>query len=377
MQHNTYLQRGLAMAALFFLPLSALNLGFSITLGDVFLVAAVALNAPYMARFQGFQLCFLAALPFFLISALIDPMGEWTDSVQVIYIFGFVMPFGWCAFVELSTRQIATALIASAALNSIVGIGQFAHVVPLLSTQVAIDYMGGELIRAPGLTGLTTGLAGSLIPIFPLLLKIDPPNARAPTMLLLLAGAASTVSKQAVVAALGIAFYWVMESRRQKMVSLALCATVIFLGLTVKSDGANRLIWQFTDTVVFRYSYADESLDDRLSLAKAAIELLPDCTILGFGKAGAAYETSMIAGNSVHVYMLGAAITGGIPAALFVAIGIIVIFSSLFRDRAYPWLAYLSIGFIAMQSSTLVFVSYQSLLIMVTGAVVAQQSLRS
>ncbi|HLQ45260.1 MAG TPA: hypothetical protein VK137_11065, partial [Planctomycetaceae bacterium] len=65
-----------AQAALFFLPMPALkHPSISLTVADLFLVPAVLLNLGYGLRLQWCQMPLLLALPFNLLSHMLDPSG--------------------------------------------------------------------------------------------------------------------------------------------------------------------------------------------------------------------------------------------------------------------------------------------------------------
>ena len=90
---SSQIQSFCAQAALFFLPLPAIKYTeTSLTLADLFLIPAILLNFGHAMRLHAFQIPFLLALPINLLSHMLDPSGELISILQVIYLWGFLVP---------------------------------------------------------------------------------------------------------------------------------------------------------------------------------------------------------------------------------------------------------------------------------------------
>ena len=138
---TSQIQSFCAQAALFFLPLPAIKYTeTSLTLADLFLIPAILLNFGHAMKLHAFQIPFLLALPINLLSHMLDPDGTLIPVLQMVYLWGFLVPFGWCAFVNLSPQRIAYLLLIASGLSCLVAIGQFTGYMPTLPTQKIIDY---------------------------------------------------------------------------------------------------------------------------------------------------------------------------------------------------------------------------------------------
>ena len=109
-----------AQAALFFFLMPAIKpLGVSLTVADLFLIPAVFLNIGFALRLHFFQFLLLLALPLNLLSHMLDPGGELIPMLQMVYLWGFLVPFGWCAFVTVPKERLALLLLIGASLSSV------------------------------------------------------------------------------------------------------------------------------------------------------------------------------------------------------------------------------------------------------------------
>ena len=106
----TQLQELVAKAALWFLPLTVVNFGVALTLGDVFLIAAILMNFREMLVVRRFQIPFFGVFILMMLSALSDTDITLVRLLQTLYIWGLVLPFGWCAFTNLRMQTIARVL---------------------------------------------------------------------------------------------------------------------------------------------------------------------------------------------------------------------------------------------------------------------------
>lgn len=137
---------------------------------------------------------------------MLDPDGSLIPVFQMAYLWGFLVPFGWCAFVNLSPQRIAYLLLIASGLSCLVAIGQFTGYMPTLPTQKIIDYKDSS--RAAGLVLQCNSLTMALTPCFLLLPHIRQASLRILMLLLLLGGIASTVSKSAIMIVPGLLFYF-------------------------------------------------------------------------------------------------------------------------------------------------------------------------
>ena len=259
-----------AQAALFFLPLPAIKYTeTSLTLADLFLIPAILLNFSHALRLRAFQIPFLLALPINLVSHMLDPDGTLIPILQMVYLWGFLIPFGWCAFVNLSPQRIAYLLLIASGLSCIVAMGQFTGYVETLPTQKIIDYKDSS--RAAGLVLQCNSLTMALTPCFLFLPAVRQASLRIVLLLLLLGGIASTVSKSAILAVPGLLFYFFWREPEKARVLRWLVAASM-LGLLVFNRGASlaELVDKLNAVVEFRLSNADTSIDDRTHLAEVA-----------------------------------------------------------------------------------------------------------
>ena len=365
------LQVACAATALFLLPFPALNFGVSFTFADVFLVTAVLLNATQLVRLQAFQVPFLMALPLFVISTLLDPDGGLIELVQVLYIWGFVVPFGWVAFTGLGIRRIVLIVLASAVTNAVVAVGQGAGYVPELGNQRIIDF-GGGFSRAAGLSLKCNSLVMTLTPcvmLIPCLLRV---RVRLAVLLLLIPGLLAAVSKSVVFAVPGVLWYIWHEPRRRGVAAF-LC--VLGLAWVIQGEGISGIgdLWyHFSDLVTKRFERLEASIDERLELIRISLDHASDTLLLGYGPAGTHVRMSAMTNNTVHVYYLGVVLSGGIPAALLAFTGMGLIVSGLWKHGQRHVCLYVVSHLLALSVVTALLVSFQVLPFVVGGAVLAR-----
>lgn len=350
-----------AQAALFFLPLPAIKYTeTSLTLADLFLIPAVLLNFGHAMRLHAFQIPFLIALPINLLSHMLDPDGTLIPILQMVYLWGFLIPFGWCAFVNLSPQRIAMLLLVASGLSCLVAMGQFVGVVPTLPTQRLIDFRSGS--RAAGLALQCNSLTMALTPCFLLLPAIRQASLRILFLLLLLGGIAATVSKSAILAVPGLLFYFFWREPEKGRV-LRWLAAVSVLGFAVLGRGTSlvELAENLNSIVEFRMSYADTSIDDRTHLAEVALEQSSDCLLLGFGTDGTykVMTSRATMGQTVHVFYLGLLLVEGWTALSLTVIGFLGLIITLVSWRKYNDAIFLGTHLLAITVTTLLYLSYQ------------------
>lgn len=350
-----------AQAALFFLPLPAIKYTVtSLTLADLFLVPAILLNIGHALRVHSFQIPFLLAFPILLLSHMLDQDGTLTAILQMVYLWGFLIPFGWCAFVNLSPQRIAYLLLAASALSCVFAMGQFAGVVPTLPTQKMIELKDSS--RAAGLVLQCNSLTMALTPCFLLLPFIRQASLRILFLLLLLGGIACTVSKSAILAVPGLLFYFFWREPQKLRVLRWLAVAGVF-GVIVLSRGANiaELVDQFITTAEFRFSRADTSVSDRKHLAEVAFEQSSECLLVGYGTDGTyrVMTTQAGVGQTVHVFYLGLLLIEGWTAFSLTVIGFLGLLASLWSFRKYNEAIMLGAHLLAITVTTVLYLSYQ------------------
>lgn len=371
--NKSALYQCLAVAALFLLPLSALNFGVSITLGDLFFVLAALLNGRRLADAKAPHLWFLLAAPLFIASAANDLEATWKSIGQAVYIFGFVVPFGWCAFADLPVQWIVRTMVASAILNSFFAVGQFSGVIPPLPTQQIVEYFGGRMLRVSGLGNAVNELTQSLAPLIALLPLLKPAWLRTPAMLGICGGMAAGMSKQAVIGVLGLVWFVWKEGWRQWVLGAVVVIGGTGLLALLIPETTDRVVTQFVETVVYRESYMNAAIDERVDLLSVAINSLPECLLLGYGPLGS-FEVMIRHGHAqyVHVYLIGLAMIGGVPAALLICAGTYCLLRQLYGRTDIAWCIYLTVALLGMQCHTVVMMSWQSLPLLLAGAIVVQ-----
>ena len=350
-----------AQAALFLLPLPAIKYTeTSLTLADLFLIPAILLNFGHAMKLHAFQIPFLLALPINLLSHMLDPDGTLIPILQIVYLWGFLVPFGWCAFVNLPQKRIAYLLLTASGLSCLVAIGQFTGYVPTLPTQRIIDLKDSS--RAAGLVLQCNSLTMALTPCFLLLPHVRHASLRILFLLLLLGGIASTVSKSAIIAVPGLLFYFFWREPEKSRVLRWLTAASI-LGLLVFNRGASlsELVDKLDAVVEFRLSNAETSFDDRAHLARVALEHSDECKFLGYGTEGtySVMTSRGGTGQTVHVFYLGLMLIEGWAALGLTVLGFLFLFVSLWTLQKYNDAIFLGAHLLAISVTTVLYLSYQ------------------
>ena len=371
--HENGLQKFFAYAALFLLPFPALNFGISFTVGDVFLLLAIALNGNELTRIHTFQIPFLLAVPFFLLSALMDADGGLISVAQIIYIWGVVLPFGWTAFTSLTLPRVAQVLLLSAAVNAVVAVGQSALILPMLNTQKTI-VIGREIARAAGLSNACNSLVMGLTPCFLLLPYLRSPRLRVLFLLVLVAGLLASVSKSILLAIPGLCFYFWRDGEKKKIVPTLLLATVVG---TIAIDhfwGLDNLWDKMGQTTDRRVHNTGTSFDTRAELVEIALTHAADCYFLGYGTEGTLQRISEATDSTVHVYYLGLVVIAGLPAALLLLAGMSILVKELWRAGELNFAVFLAVHMMACLVMTVLLLSLQSLPFMVAGAALVRKT---
>lgn len=377
---TSQIQSFCAQAALFFLPLPAIKYTVtSLTLADLFLVPAILLNIGHALRVHSFQIPFLLAFPILLLSHMLDQDGTLTAILQMVYLWGFLIPFGWCAFVNLSPQRIAYLLLIASGLSCVFAMGQFAGVLPTLPTQKMIELKDSS--RAAGLVLQCNSLTMALTPCFLLLPYIRQASLRILFLLLLLGGIASTVSKSAILAVPGLLFYFFWREPEKARVLRWLAVAGVF-GVIALSRGANiaELVSQLNSTIEFRLSKADASVSDRAHLAQVAFEQSSECLLVGFGTEGTYRVMTSQAGvgQTVHVFYLGLLLIEGWTALILTLVGFLGLLVSLWSLRKYNDAIMLGTHLLAISVTTVLYLSYQYYpFVIAAAAIVRAQAERS
>jgi hypothetical protein len=362
------LQRFFAYGALFLLPFPSLNFGVSLTCGDVFLVLAMLLNAGEVTRIHPFQIPLLLAFPFFLLSTVLDPTGDLIAVLQVIYLWGVVVPFGWCAFTNIPVPRIAQVLLLSCLVNSLAAVGQVAGIVPPVGNQRIVEF-GQDFRRAAGISLACNSLVMTLTPMFLLLPYVRHAALRISALLGLVAGLAATVSKSIALAAPALCFYLFRE-RKKGRVALGLIALLAVGGSIVESQSGLGEFWaKLSESAEHRLDHADNSFDNRLNLIRVASDLFAESFVIGFGTTGAWNQMSMKASNTVHVYYLGLVLTAGLVGATLLLSGHALLIAGLWRIGQVEFSAFLVAYMLGLLVTTVLVLSFQSLPFLIGGAV--------
>ncbi|MBM83109.1 MAG: hypothetical protein CMJ78_21315 [Planctomycetaceae bacterium] len=372
---GTALQRFCASMSLFLLPFPTLNFGVSFTFADAFLLVAMVLNLHELVRVQAFQVPFILAFPFFCMSAILDPDSNLESLAQVVYIWGLIVPFGWIAFTNIRPRRIAEILIASAVLNSVVASLQGAGIIGELGRQKLIAFDVGfnnAFNRGPGLSLNCNSLVMLMTPVFLLLPYIRSARLRSLLFLVFLGGIGASMSKSTIMALPGI-LYWLWREKQKKEVfaTLAVFMTVAVLVLS-QSSRVNNMVHKISTTIERRATYVDTSISTRTELIEVAVDYAKDCLFLGYGTTGSYKLISQSTGHNVHVYYIGLTVIAGVPAMLLLTIGMMMQTFRLWRLGEVYFAMFLLAHMLACLLTTVLYLSFQSLPLMVAGAIIPQ-----
>ena len=363
------------MTALFLLPFPTLNFGVSFTFADAFLLVAMVLNLHEITKMQGFQVPFILAFPFFCLSAVLDPDSKMESMAQVVYIWGVIIPFGWIAFTNIHPRRIAEILLISAVINSLVASMQGAGIIGEVGRQKLIAFDVGfnnAFNRGPGLSLNCNSLVMLMTPIFVLLPYVRSVRLRSLAFLICICGIGASMSKSTVMALPGI-LYWFWRDRDKKrifaIVTLVMVASTLVLS---QSSRVSNIVEKIVTTVERRATYVDTSIDTRTELIEVAVDYAKDCLLLGYGTNGAFKLISQSTGHNVHVYYLGLVVIAGVPAMFLLTIGMLMQIIRLWKLGEVYFAFFVIAHMLACLLTTVLYLSFQSLPIMVAGAVIPQ-----
>jgi hypothetical protein len=331
-----------------------------------------------LRQVYAFQIPLLLAFPLFLLSHLLDPDGDVVTVLQICYVWGFLVPFGWCAFVNIPLRRIAYLLLASNVLSATIGVGQFVGWIPDLPTQKVIQFKG-SLRRAAGLMLQCNSLSMALTPCFLLLPYLPRVWPRIAVCLTLLLGYTATVSKSMILAVPGLLFYFLWrEPEKRKFFLAAVIVGLVGLGLLAQSSAGPSIMWDLAlEAMQHRLDGAENSYDERSKLVEIALEYSKECFLLGFGTEGTMIRISESTGNTVHVFYLGLVVIAGYPAAALVITGMLTIVGTLWKQREYNIAMYLTAQMLAISVMTVLCLSFQYTSLMVAASVLAANDMRS
>ena len=377
---GSMLQSFFAQAAIFFLPLPAMKYtSTTITVADLFLVPAILMNLGYaLQRVHAFQIPLLLAFPLLLLSHLLDPDAQLIPVLQVCYLWGFLVPFGWCAFVNVPLRRIALLLLAANGISSVVAIVQFVGYLPPLPTQHIIIFKSA-LRRAAGLTLQCNTLSMALTPCFLLLPYLPRVWPRIVTCLLLMLGFITTVSKSMIMAGPGLLFYFLWrEPQKWRLIqATAVLVGLVMFGLHLRGN-APLEVWDLVnDAAAHRLDYADHSFEERSDLVRIALEYSKDCLLLGYGSEGTQLRISQASGNTVHVFYLGLVVIAGYPAAILIVLGFLLICANLWRQREYNVAIYVVAHMLSLTVMTVLYLSFQTAPFLIAASVMVANDMRA
>jgi O-Antigen ligase len=306
---------------LFLLPLTGLHFGFNVTFGDVFLFLLIAQDFPrFQISSKPLTLTFWSMATLVALGSVVAGLrgtfvGEWVDAVQVVFLLGVVLPLGWCVCRDMSLRQIATPVVLSGCLQSVVAIVQIFDSGFRWFTQRT--YGLGEFGHRPlGLTGNPNALALILSWTIPLavFLALRSTNRRdhwlwTASVFLCSVGAIVSFSKTSLVsvplALLGSLLLVSGRKRAFVVFGAAFVAAIVFFF-------APALQW-FLDVLSYRFG-ATDSFDQRFGTVVGAWQNLQEWIWLGVGSG-----SDIVYGernNQIHNQIIGMAVQFGLPVAL-------------------------------------------------------------
>ena len=315
------LQMFVACVALFLLPCPAFRpLEYSATFGDLFLMLAIVLNLDQVFRIHAFQIPFLLALPFMMISQVLDADATSIEVAQTAYIYGVVIPFGWVAFCTVPLRYLVGTLVASLCASSLIGVAQNTGIIGPIARQNI--WLAHGSFRAAGMSLSCSSLCMTLSCAYPLLLYVKSYRWRIICLVVLTLGLLSTLAKASVLAVPGLVYYLIREPNRGGVVRLTIAFSIVAVGSFAFSQGVQQTVSNLMDSLEFRLSNLDHSLWERSSTLRFALSYLPECYFIGLGYAGVFYELTQHLGNTVHVFHVGLPLIGGLICAVLHYIGI-------------------------------------------------------
>ena len=368
-------QKFFATVALFLLLCPCLKFSEkSVIYADVFLIIAVFLNIGELTRIHAFQIPFFLAVPFFLLSSLLDADGDIIPVLQILYIFGFLLPFGWAAFTNLTASRIAQVLLLSACANAVVGAGQFMELIDEIGEQFIINF-GLQSRRAAGLNIQCNALAMTLTPLFLLLVYVRKASWRTGVLLALIVGMVSTISKSTILAFPGLLFHlFFCEPKKKHVFQIMLFMSIVAAVFLERNQGLSEIWYGIQESALHRIDHAQDSMADRNHLIQIAFDYAPECYLIGYGIEGTRRRMTQVSDNTVHVYFIGLVLIAGMVATLLILTGIAALFASLWKAKQYSYALYLLAHLLACLVSTVLLLSFQYVPYMVAAAVLVRQT---
>jgi len=264
-------------------------------------------------------------------------------------------------------------LLAVFGVNSLVAIGQTFGYIPEIGTQVVVDYFGGRIRRAAGLTILCNELAAGLTSAVVLLPYVARTVLRAPGLVSLLAGMLATMSKSNVLALPGLCYYFWREPRKKQFVAILVLFAIGFTVIYSRAENLESMWHLASQAVQRRLELASTSLDRRLEVLRYAMQYAKDCLWLGYGVAGTRMVFLRDTTNTAHIYYLGLVIIAGLPGAVLWGIGVTSLLIGLIRRNQPVYAMYLIAHLLACLALTVLNLSAQSVPLLVTGSIVGRE----
>jgi hypothetical protein len=368
MQPNR-LQRTFAYLALIFLPWPCFRpIDISLTYGDIFLVAAAILNANSLFQMRGFQIPFLMSLPFILITQVADTEASVIEAAQSLYIFGFVLPFGWIAFSTLPFHRVITALILSMCLSSLVAVAQNLGYVGEIGWQSV--WATRDSYRGAGLSLSCSALCMTITPLFALLVYVPKFTLRLTCLVILLLGLFATLAKSAIFAIPAILYYLITEPNRRgitRVVTVGVGLGILFFAF---SSSGQRMFAAIIDAVIFRIDKTHVSVWERTSTLRFAMSYLPECYFLGLGYKGTHVELTQHLGNTVHIFHVGLPLIGGVAGALLHYMGVYLLLGGVKSKRQTAAVVLLISHLLAVCTMPVLMHSFQYIPYLICGVVI-------
>lgn len=306
----------------------------SLSFGDVFLLLAATMNLQHFGKLKPFHVLLLASVPTIILTQVFDPDGSPEAVIQAAYIFGFVLPFGWIAFVGIPVHRVVTVLLMSEGVSSLVALGQTFGFLEAFGRARVWGTM--DAYRAAGFNTSCSGLCMNLTSMFCLLLYVREQRIRVVMLSLLLIGLVATMAKSTIFAIPAIMFYLYWEPNRWKVMA-RFGGLAAVLGLVVFFSPALQLkIENVIASVTRRADGLDFSMYERLSTVRFALGYVPECYFVGLGYEGTAMTLTQHLGNTVHVFHIGIVLIGGLVGAVLHYAGYGVMLRDAVKLKHYP-----------------------------------------
>ena len=364
------LQQTFAYLALIFLTWPCFRpIDISLTYGDIFLVAAALLNANSFFQMRGFQIPLLMSLPFILITQVVDTDATMIEAGQALYIFGFVLPFGWIAFSNLPFHRVATTLILSMCLSSLVAVAQNMGFVGQIGLQNV--WAIRESYRGAGFSLSCSSLCMNITPIFAMLIYVPRFSLRLTCLIILLLGLFATLAKSSILAGPAILFYLLSEPNRRGISKLVAVGGVLGIFFFAFTSAGQEMFGSTVEALMFRIDKTHVSVWERTSTIRFAMSYLPECYFLGLGYAGTHIELTQHLGNTVHVFHIGLPLIGGVAGALLHYIGVYMLFAGLRSKRHTAAMVMLFSQLLAVCAMPVLMHSFQYIPYLLCGVIIA------